>query len=99
MSKGKFVLGAAIGAAAGVVAGLLTAPKSGKETRADLKKKACSLGVASTSDERVSSSKMLLQRATSCAPRVRRYTTKHVMLLATCIAAVTVPCAVLATSL
>ena len=40
MSKGKFVLGAAIGAAAGVVAGLLTAPKSGKETRADLKKKA-----------------------------------------------------------
>ena len=31
MSKGKFVLGAAIGAAAGVVAGLLTAPKSGKE--------------------------------------------------------------------
>ena len=40
MSTGKFVLGAAIGAAAGVVAGLLTAPKSGKETRADLKKKA-----------------------------------------------------------
>ena len=40
MSKGKFVLGAAIGAAAGVVAGLLTAPKSGKETRADLKKRA-----------------------------------------------------------
>ena len=40
MSKGKFVLGAAIGAAAGVVAGLLTAPKSGKETRANLKKKA-----------------------------------------------------------
>ena len=34
------MLGAAIGAAAGVVAGLLTAPKSGKETRADLKKKA-----------------------------------------------------------
>ena len=40
MSKGKFALGAVIGAAAGVVAGILTAPKSGKETRADLKAKA-----------------------------------------------------------
>lgn len=39
MSKGKVALGAIIGAAAGVVAGILTAPKSGKETRADLKKK------------------------------------------------------------
>ena len=40
MSKGKFALGALLGAAAGVVAGVLTAPKSGKETRADLKNKA-----------------------------------------------------------
>ncbi len=40
MSKSKFALGALIGAAAGVVAGVLTAPKSGKETRADLKAKA-----------------------------------------------------------
>lgn len=40
MSKGKFALGALFGAAVGVVAGVLTAPKSGKETRADLKKKA-----------------------------------------------------------
>lgn len=40
MSKGKFALGAVIGAVAGVVAGFLTAPRSGKETRADLKKKA-----------------------------------------------------------
>lgn len=40
MSKGKFALGALIGAAAGVVAGILTAPKSGKETRADIKAKA-----------------------------------------------------------
>ena len=40
MSKGKFALGALIGAAAGLVAGFLTAPKSGKETRADLKSKA-----------------------------------------------------------
>ena len=40
MSKGKFALGAIIGAAAGLVAGVLTAPKAGKETRADIKAKA-----------------------------------------------------------
>lgn len=40
MSKGKFALGALFGAAVGMVAGILTAPKSGKETRADLKVKA-----------------------------------------------------------
>lgn len=43
MAKGKFALGAIIGAAAGIVAGLLTAPKSGKETRADIKDKATEL--------------------------------------------------------
>jgi gas vesicle protein len=43
MSKGKFALGALIGTAAGVVAGLLTAPRSGKETRADIKGKAAEL--------------------------------------------------------
>lgn len=37
---GKLAIGAAIAAAAGYIAGLLTAPKSGKETRADIKKKA-----------------------------------------------------------
>ncbi len=37
MSKSKFALGALFGAAVGVIAGLLTAPKSGKETRAELK--------------------------------------------------------------
>ncbi len=41
MAKGKkFGLGILIGAVAGVIAGLLTAPKSGKETREDLKNKA-----------------------------------------------------------
>lgn len=34
----KVAIGAAVGAAAGFVAGVLLAPKSGKETRADLKK-------------------------------------------------------------
>jgi gas vesicle protein len=43
MNKGKFVLGTVLGAAAGVVAGVLTAPKSGQETRADLKAKAAEL--------------------------------------------------------
>ena len=41
MAKGgKFALGALIGVAVGAVAGILTAPKSGKETRADIKRKA-----------------------------------------------------------
>lgn len=41
MAKGKkFGLGIVLGALAGVVTGLLTAPKSGKETREDLKNKA-----------------------------------------------------------
>ncbi len=37
MSKGKVVLGTMFGAVAGFVAGVLTAPKSGKQTRADVK--------------------------------------------------------------
>ncbi|HEX7484206.1 MAG TPA: YtxH domain-containing protein, partial [Candidatus Saccharimonadales bacterium] len=38
-----------VGAAAGLVAGMLTAPKSGKETRADIKAKAAELkGEAAT---------------------------------------------------
>lgn len=35
-NKGKFALGAAIAGAVGYVAGILTAPKSGKETRHDI---------------------------------------------------------------
>ena len=37
---GKFFLGALLGAAAGAVAGVLFAPKSGKETRKEIGKKA-----------------------------------------------------------
>lgn len=41
MAKGKkFGLGIILGAAAGVVTGILAAPKSGKETRDDIKKRA-----------------------------------------------------------
>ena len=42
-NKSKFALGAIMGAAAGIVAGLLTAPKSGKMTRQDIKEKAVEL--------------------------------------------------------
>lgn len=42
-NKSKFALGAIMGAAAGIVAGLLTAPKSGKMTRQDIKTKAVEL--------------------------------------------------------
>lgn len=48
MAKGtvkKFAIGAAMAAAFGYVAGILTAPKSGRETRADLKD-ATSKGIA-----------------------------------------------------
>lgn len=38
MAKGKWALGAVIGAVAGFVSGVLLAPKSGKETREDVKK-------------------------------------------------------------
>ena len=44
MSKGKFGLGLLFGAAVGTVAGILTAPKSGKETRKELKEKAEEIG-------------------------------------------------------
>ena len=40
MAKGKFAIGALIGIAAGFVTGILTAPKSGKETRDEIKLKA-----------------------------------------------------------
>lgn len=47
--KVRFPLGALVGAAAGLVAGVLTAPKSGKETRKDIVKKSQQLRSA-TSD-------------------------------------------------
>ncbi|NTW62414.1 YtxH domain-containing protein [Candidatus Saccharibacteria bacterium] len=38
--KGKFAVGAILGAVVGVFAGILTAPKSGKDTREQLRTKA-----------------------------------------------------------
>lgn len=43
MSKNRFVIGTVVGAVAGVLAGVLTAPKSGQETREELKAKAIEL--------------------------------------------------------
>jgi gas vesicle protein len=40
MKRSKLTIGAILGASAGIVAGLLTAPKSGKETRDDIRRKA-----------------------------------------------------------
>lgn len=40
MAKGKYAVGALIGAFAGFVTGVLLAPKSGKETREEIKVKA-----------------------------------------------------------
>ncbi len=40
MSKKFFPIAAIVGAVAGVIAGVLVAPKSGKETRADIKGRA-----------------------------------------------------------
>ncbi|MCL2173698.1 YtxH domain-containing protein [Candidatus Saccharibacteria bacterium] len=54
-SGGKFFLGAIFGGAVGAIAGLLSAPKSGKETREDIKKKAGE--VKKTADEKVEKGK------------------------------------------
>lgn len=45
----KLALGAVIAAVAGVVAGTLMAPKSGKQTRSDIKKTATTLKKKTTS--------------------------------------------------
>ena len=50
MAKGKLALGALLGAAAGFAAGILTAPKSGKETREDLKDTANKLKTEATDE-------------------------------------------------
>lgn len=53
MKTNKLALGAIVGAAVGIAAGILTAPKSGKETRDDIKQKASDAKrkAASTKDE------------------------------------------------
>lgn len=45
MAKKFLPIAAVVGAVAGVIAGVLVAPKSGKETRADIKAKANELKV------------------------------------------------------
>ncbi len=43
MNRKRFIIGTVLGGAAGVVTGLLTAPKSGQETREEIKAKAAAL--------------------------------------------------------
>lgn len=67
MSKGKFAVGAIFGAIAGAIAGILAAPKSGKETRADIKVKSDNLKVEA--DKKVSEAKL---KAADLKKRTRR---------------------------
>lgn len=46
-TRSKFALGAVVGGVAGIIAGILTAPKSGKETRTNIKEKASELKLKS----------------------------------------------------
>lgn len=71
MTKKFLPIAAVVGAVAGVIAGVLVAPKSGKETRADIKTKANELkdkaeaevGKAKTSlDKSVSDAKKKLKK-------------------------------------
>ena len=73
--KGKFGLGLLLGAAVGAVAGILTAPKSGKETREDLKNKGKELAeAAKAKGEEISKTKLsfrnLFLHLRSCSARV-----------------------------
>jgi len=67
MSKAKFAVGAIIGAIAGIVAGVLTAPKAGKETRADIKSKATEL--KHEADRRVENAKERSNSAINDIPK------------------------------
>lgn len=52
MSKTKLAAGLIVGAVAGMVAGFLTAPKTGKMARANLKKRAEELKLSRRSNNR-----------------------------------------------
>lgn len=58
MSKGKVFLGTVFGALTGFVAGVLTAPKSGKETREDLKEVAQK--TRATAEEKAEEAKVIV---------------------------------------
>lgn len=67
MAKGKLALGALIGAAAGFVTGVLLAPKSGKETRKDIKD-----GALKAKDAAVEKAEELKGKATQVAEDVTK---------------------------
>jgi gas vesicle protein len=70
MKTSKVAIGAVFGAAVGVALGILTAPKSGKDTREELKRKAetAKLKADATRDD-------ILFRAEEVADEVRAKTT------------------------
>lgn len=67
MAKNKWAVGALFGAIAGFAAGILTAPKSGKETRGDIKKAA-----SQTKDKVVEEAGKVRESAAKTAGDVKR---------------------------
>jgi gas vesicle protein len=67
MAKGKFALGAVFAAAAGFVTGILLAPKSGKETREEIK-----VNANKAKDATVEKAEELKGKATDVAKDVTR---------------------------
>ena len=70
----KFAIGAAIAAAAGYLAGILTAPKSGKETRKDIQNTAVKVKTEAEKKLKVLHSELndLLKQAIDSAKKVKK---------------------------
>jgi len=70
----KFALGAIVGVAAGVIAGMLTAPKAGRETRSDIRRKAADMkaGASDTIDHVVDKAEEYMHRAEDAVRDVKR---------------------------
>lgn len=58
MAKYSFAIGALVGGLAGVIAGLLTAPRSGEQTRSDIRLKARELKARSQNKSQITANKM-----------------------------------------
>lgn len=75
--KGKFALGAVFGAIAGAIAGVLMAPKSGKETREDIKNKSkelvqdANVAIDDAKERAVDASKVVKSEASTLKKRVQ----------------------------
>ncbi|MEO7904887.1 MAG: YtxH domain-containing protein [Candidatus Saccharimonadales bacterium] len=58
MAKYSFAIGALVGGLAGVIAGLLTAPRTGEQTRSDIRLKARELKAKSQNQPQITANKM-----------------------------------------